>query len=39
VRSTIDLARNLGMTVVAEGIEREDTMEYLTAAGWAMGQG
>jgi diguanylate cyclase (GGDEF)-like protein len=39
VRSTIDLARNLGMTVVAEGIERAETMEYLTAAGCAMGQG
>jgi diguanylate cyclase (GGDEF)-like protein len=39
VRSTIDLARNLGMTVVAEGIESEATMEYLAAAGCAMGQG
>ena len=39
VRSTIDLARNLGMTVVAEGIESEETMEYLAAAGCAMGQG
>jgi diguanylate cyclase (GGDEF)-like protein len=39
VRSTIDLARNLGMTVVAEGIETEETMEYLAAAGCAMGQG
>ena len=39
VRSTIDLARNLGMTVVAEGIESEETMAYLAAAGCAMGQG
>jgi EAL domain-containing protein (putative c-di-GMP-specific phosphodiesterase class I) len=39
VRSTIDLARNLGMTVVAEGIESEQAMEYLAEAGCAMGQG
>jgi diguanylate cyclase (GGDEF)-like protein len=39
VRSTIDLARNLGMTVVAEGIESEDTFEYLAQEGCAMGQG
>jgi EAL domain-containing protein (putative c-di-GMP-specific phosphodiesterase class I) len=39
VRSTIDLARNLGMTVVAEGIETEETMEYLASTGCAMGQG
>ncbi len=39
VRSTIDLARNLGMTVVAEGIESEETMEYLAATGCALGQG
>ena len=39
VRSTLDLARNLGMTVVAEGIEGEETLEYLAAAGCAMGQG
>jgi diguanylate cyclase (GGDEF)-like protein len=39
VRSTIDLARNLGLRVVAEGIEREETMECLMAEGCAMGQG
>jgi diguanylate cyclase (GGDEF)-like protein len=39
VRSTIDLARNLGLTVVAEGIEDEPTMEHLIAQGCDMGQG
>jgi diguanylate cyclase (GGDEF)-like protein len=39
VRSTIDLARNLGMTVVAEGIENEDTLDYLARHGCALGQG
>ncbi len=39
VRSTIDLARNLGLTVVAEGIEDEDTLECLAAEGCRMGQG
>ncbi len=39
VRSTIDLARNLGMTVVAEGIEDEAALEHLAREGCAMGQG
>ena len=39
VRSTIDLARNLGLTVVAEGIEREETLECLIAEGCRLGQG
>jgi predicted signal transduction protein with EAL and GGDEF domain len=39
VRSTIDLARNLGLRVVAEGIEDEATMECLAAEGCEMGQG
>jgi diguanylate cyclase (GGDEF)-like protein len=39
VRSTIDLARNLGLTVVAEGIETEDVMERLSALGCDIGQG
>ncbi len=39
VRSTIDLARNLGLTVVAEGIEDEGTLEFLAREGCAMGQG
>ena len=32
VRSTIDLARNLGLRVVAEGIETEAVMEHLDGA-------
>lgn len=39
VRSTIDLARNLGLTVVAEGIETEDVMERLGVLGAETGQG
>jgi EAL domain-containing protein (putative c-di-GMP-specific phosphodiesterase class I) len=39
VRSTIDLGRNLGLTVVAEGIESEETLECLAADGCQMGQG
>jgi diguanylate cyclase (GGDEF)-like protein len=39
VRSIIDLARNLGLTVVAEGIETEAVMRQLTALGCQTGQG
>jgi diguanylate cyclase (GGDEF)-like protein len=39
VRSTIDLARNLGLTVVAEGIETEAARDCLAAEGCALGQG
>jgi diguanylate cyclase (GGDEF)-like protein len=39
VRSTIDLARNLGLTVVAEGIETEAVMEHLATLGAQTGQG
>jgi diguanylate cyclase (GGDEF)-like protein len=39
VRSTIDLARNLGLAVVAEGIETEAVMDHLTELGCATGQG
>ena len=39
VRSTIDLARNLELTVVAEGVETEATMEHLTALACEVGQG
>jgi diguanylate cyclase (GGDEF)-like protein len=39
VRSTIDLARNLGLTVLAEGIEDEATLECLVGEGCQMGQG
>ncbi|MGP0101266.1 MAG: putative bifunctional diguanylate cyclase/phosphodiesterase [Solirubrobacteraceae bacterium] len=38
-RSTIDLARNLGLTVVAEGIETEAVMEHLAGLGAQTGQG
>ena len=39
VRSTIDLARNLGHTVVAEGVEDQVTWDQLAALGcdWAQG--
>jgi diguanylate cyclase (GGDEF)-like protein len=39
VRSIIDLARNLGLTVVAEGIETEAVFDALTALGCQTGQG
>jgi len=39
VRATIDLARNLGLTVVAEGIETEAVMEHLASLGAETGQG
>jgi diguanylate cyclase (GGDEF)-like protein len=39
VRSTIDLARNLELTVVAEGIETEGVMDHLAALGAQTGQG
>jgi diguanylate cyclase (GGDEF)-like protein len=39
VRSTIDLARNLGLTVVAEGIETAEAMERLAELGCEVGQG
>jgi diguanylate cyclase (GGDEF)-like protein len=39
VRSTIDLARNLDLTVVAEGIETEPVMSHLAALGCQTGQG
>jgi diguanylate cyclase (GGDEF)-like protein len=39
VRSIIDLARNLGLTVVAEGIETEAVMKQLTDLGCQTGQG
>jgi diguanylate cyclase (GGDEF)-like protein len=39
VRSTIDLARNLELTVVAEGIETEAVLEHLAALGCDVGQG
>ena len=39
VRSTIDLARNLGLRVVAEGIETEAALDGLRALGCDIGQG
>ena len=39
VRSTIDLAHNLGLKVVAEGIEDQNTLELLVNLGCNLGQG
>jgi diguanylate cyclase (GGDEF)-like protein len=39
VRSTIDLARNLGLEVVAEGVETEETWAALRAQGCTLAQG
>jgi diguanylate cyclase (GGDEF)-like protein/PAS domain S-box-containing protein len=39
VRSTIELAHNLGLTVVAEGVEDEATLEMLTEGGCDSAQG
>jgi EAL domain-containing protein (putative c-di-GMP-specific phosphodiesterase class I) len=39
VRSVVDLARNLGLTTVAEGVEDAETFAALAANGCAMAQG
>ncbi|MCH9671816.1 MAG: bifunctional diguanylate cyclase/phosphodiesterase [Gammaproteobacteria bacterium] len=39
VQTVIDLARNLDLTVVAEGVEDEDTLDALTLMGCGHGQG
>jgi EAL domain-containing protein (putative c-di-GMP-specific phosphodiesterase class I) len=39
VRSLIDLGRNLGLRVVAEGVEDVDTRDHLLANGCEIGQG
>ena len=39
VRSTIDLAHSLGITVVGEGVENEDVLHHLRALGCDMAQG
>jgi EAL domain-containing protein (putative c-di-GMP-specific phosphodiesterase class I) len=39
VRSIIQLALNLGMTSVAEGIENKEQVEILRALGCKVGQG
>lgn len=39
VRSTIDLAHNMGMTVIAEGIETQEAWDRLQEFGCNLGQG
>jgi diguanylate cyclase len=39
VRSTIDLARNLGLQVVAEGVETEEAWHELSELGCTLAQG
>jgi EAL domain-containing protein (putative c-di-GMP-specific phosphodiesterase class I) len=39
VRSTVDLAHNLGLTVVAEGVEDETTLDILVEYGCDSAQG
>jgi EAL domain-containing protein (putative c-di-GMP-specific phosphodiesterase class I) len=39
VRSAIDMARNLGLNVTAEGVEHEATCDALRAMGCDVGQG
>ena len=39
VRSTIDLGRNLGLQVVAEGVETEEAWNELSALGCTIAQG
>jgi EAL domain-containing protein (putative c-di-GMP-specific phosphodiesterase class I) len=39
VQSVIDLGRNLGLSVVAEGVEDGDTADHLTRLGCTMAQG
>ncbi len=39
VRITVELARSLGLTVVAEGIENQETYDWLNKLGCDIGQG
>jgi diguanylate cyclase (GGDEF)-like protein len=39
VRATVDLARNLGLSVVAEGIESAEVLEHVAALGCDVAQG
>jgi EAL domain-containing protein (putative c-di-GMP-specific phosphodiesterase class I) len=39
VRSTLELAHNLGLSVVAEGVENDATLDRLRAMGCDMVQG
>ncbi len=39
VKSTVDLAHNLGLSVVAEGVENAETLDALQALGTDVAQG
>ena len=39
VRAIVNLAHNLGLTVIAEGIENAESLEMLKAVGCDVGQG
>ena len=39
IRSSLDLARSVGLTVIAGGIQTEETMRWLGKLGCAIGQG
>ena len=39
IKSSLDLARSVGLTVVAEGIQSEETLVWLTGLGCDVGQG
>jgi EAL domain-containing protein (putative c-di-GMP-specific phosphodiesterase class I) len=39
VRSTIDLGRNLGLEIVAEGVESQEIWDALRAEGCTLAQG
>jgi EAL domain-containing protein (putative c-di-GMP-specific phosphodiesterase class I) len=39
VRSTVELARNLGLGVVAEGVESQEIWDALRAQGCSLAQG
>src|SRR5687768_9636564 len=39
VRSTIDLGRNLGLAIVAEGVETQEIWDALRALGCSLAQG
>ena len=39
IRSSLDLARSVGLSVVAEGIQSEETMRWLCGLGCDVGQG
>jgi EAL domain-containing protein (putative c-di-GMP-specific phosphodiesterase class I) len=39
VRSTVDLGRNLGLAIVAEGVESQEVWDSLRALGCSLAQG